>query len=394
MFESLEALPADAILKLIAEHKDDTRAGKVDLGVGVYRDEEGGTPIPTAVKKAEQYLVDHQVTKAYLGSGGDESFNAHLQRMTFGASWDSSDRITTLQTPGGSGSLRIAAGLLLRARPDASVWVSDPTWNNHVPLLGGAGLKLKTYPYYDTAGNRLRFDDMLTTLGRIPRGDVILFHGCCHNPTGLDPDAGQWREIADVVAERQLLPFIDIAYQGLAHGIEEDRLAIELMAADAEEMLVSTSCSKNFALYRDRVGTLSLVSPNAGTNAIVRSQAMQIVRTMYSVPPDHGAAVVARILDDVALRKEWLDELARMRDRLRSVRALLVAALKARAPTHDFSHITAANGMFSFLGVSVEQVQRLKQEFGVYLVDSGRINVAGITRDNVDYLAESIAAVL
>lgn len=394
MFESLEALPADAILKLIAEHQSDTRAGKVDLGVGVYRDEEGGTPIPSAVKKAEQFLVDHQVTKAYLGSGGDDGFNAHMQRMTFSDSWDGSDRITTLQTPGGSGSLRIAAGLLLRARPDASVWVSDPTWNNHVPLLGGAGLRLETYPYYDTAGNRLRFDDLLTTLGKIPRGDVVLFHGCCHNPTGLDPDAEQWRQIAAVVAERELVPFIDIAYQGLAHGIEEDRLAIELMAANAGEMLVSTSCSKNFALYRDRVGTLSLISANADSNAIVRSQAMQIVRTMYSVPPDHGAAIVARILDDDALRREWLDELGGMRDRLRSVRALLVAALKARAPAHDFSHITAANGMFSFLGVSVEQVQRLKQEFGVYLVDSGRINVAGITRDNVDYLAESIAAVL
>ena len=394
MFETLEALPADAILKLIAEHKSDPRPGKVDLGVGVYRDEAGGTPIPGAVKKAEQHLVEHQVTKAYLGSGGDDGFNAQMQRMTFGQAWDNSDRITTLQTPGGSGSLRIAAGLLLRARPDASVWVSDPTWNNHVPLLGGAGLRLEAYPYYDNAANRLRIDDMLATLGNIPRGDVVLFHGCCHNPTGLDPDPSQWRDIAAVVAERGLVPFIDIAYQGLANGIEEDRLPIELMSVDAPEMLVSTSCSKNFALYRDRVGTLSLIAANANANAIVRSQAMQIVRTMYSVPPDHGAAVVSHILASNELKKEWLDELGGMRERLRSVRSLLVTALGARAPGHDFSHITAANGMFSFLGVSVEQVRRLKQEFGVYLVDSGRINVAGITPDNVDYLAESIAAVL
>jgi aspartate/tyrosine/aromatic aminotransferase len=394
LFESLSALPPDAILKLIAEHKSDPRTGKVDLGVGVYRDEQGCTPIPTAVKKAEQYLVDHQATKAYLGSGGDDAFNAALQRLSLGARWDGSDRVTTLQTPGGSGSLRIAAGLLLRARPGATVWVSDPTWNNHVPLLGGAGLTLETYPYYDAATNRLRFDEMLAKLRDMPRGDVVLFHGCCHNPTGLDPSAEQWRAIAGVVAERGLLPFIDIAYQGLANSIEDDRLPIELMSEHADEMLVSTSCSKNFALYRDRVGTLSLLSKTADMNAIVRSQAMQIVRTMYSVPPDHGAAIVSHILHDDLLRNEWLAELGDMRERLRGVRALLVAALQSRAPGHDFSHITAANGMFSFLGVSTAQVQRLKQEFGIYMVDSGRINVAGITRDNVDYLAESIAAVL
>jgi aspartate aminotransferase len=310
-----------------------------------------------------------------------------------GDAWTGSDRVTTIQTPGGSGSLRIAAGLLLRARPGASVWVSDPTWNNHVPLLGGAGLKLEAYPYYDTEANRLRFDDMLAALRKIPAGDVVLFHGCCHNPTGMDPDRSQWDQIAAVVAERGLIPFVDIAYAGLADGLEEDRYAVELLAAGAEEMLVSSSCSKNFALYRDRVGTLSVISKDAHVNAIVKSQLLQIVRTMYSVPPDHGAAVVSCILRDDALRAEWLDELAGMRNRLKSVRGLLVDALAERAPGHDFSHITAANGMFSFLGVSVEQVQRLKQEFGVYLVDSGRINVAGITRDNVDYLAGAIAAV-
>lgn len=394
LFETLSELPADAILKLIAEHKNDPRDDKVDLGVGVYRDERGDTPIPAAVKTAERYLVDHQKTKAYLGSGGDENFNAAMQQLALGEQWDDSDRISTIQTPGGSGSLRIAAGLLLRARPNASVWVSEPTWNNHVPLLGGAGLKLEVYPYYDARTNRLRFDELIAALSEIPSGDVVLFHGCCHNPTGTDPSPEQWREIAAVVADRGLLPFIDIAYQGLANGLEEDRLAIELMSAQAEEMIVSSSCSKNFALYRDRVGTLSLISKDPGVNAIVRSQALQIVRTMYSVPPDHGAAVVGHILQQAELRAEWLEELRGMRERLRSVRALLVAALKARAPGHDFSHITAANGMFSFLGVSAEQVQRLKQESGIYMVSSGRINVAGITRDNVDYLADSIAKVL
>ena len=394
MFESLSALPADAILKLIAEHDADSRPTKVDLGVGVYRDEDGNTPIPSAVKKAEQYLFETQRTKAYLGSAGDAVFNAEMQRMAFGDDWSSSDRITTVQTPGGSGSLRIAAALLLRARPDARIWVSDPTWNNHVPLLGGAGLKLESYPYYDAGSNRLRIDDLLAALDDIPVGDVVLFHGCCHNPTGMDPDRGQWDEIAAVIASRRLVPFVDIAYQGLAAGIEEDRYPIERLAADAEEMLVSTSCSKNFALYRDRVGTLSVISKDAGASAIVRSQVLQIVRTMYSVPPDHGAAVVSHILRDESLREEWLTELAAMRNRLKSVRGKLVDALASRADGRNFSHIAEANGMFCFLGVSANQVQRLKQEFGVYMVDSGRINVAGITDENVDYLADSIAAVV
>lgn len=394
MFETLEALPADAILKLIAEHASDRRADKVDLGVGVYRDEQGHTPIPTAVKKAERHLVENQTTKAYLGSAGDERFNAEMQRMTLGQAWDGSDRVATIQTPGGSGSLRIAASLLLRARPEATVWVSDPTWNNHVPLLGGAGLKLEKYPYYDAASNRLRSDEMLAALRAMPPGDVVLFHGCCHNPSGLDPSADEWRQIADVVAERSLVPFVDIAYQGLADDVEADRLPIELLSERAEEMLVASSCSKNFALYRDRVGTLSLLSKNAATSAIVRSQALQIVRTLYSVPPDHGAAVVRHILEDDALRKEWRSELAAMRERLRGVRALLVDALAARSPKHDFSHITAANGMFSFLGVTEAQVERLKKEKGVYMVASSRINVAGITDRNVDYLADAIVSVL
>ncbi len=394
MFETLDALPADAILKLIAEHENDPREGKIDLGVGVYRDESGATPIPTAVKKAEQYLVDHQTTKAYIGSGGDAVFNGEMQRLAFGASWDDSDRITTIQTPGGSGSLRIAAGLLLRARPGATVWVSEPTWNNHVPLLGGAGLTLETYPYYDADANRLRFDALVDKLETIPSGDVVLFHGCCHNPTGLDPSREQWRAIAEVVAKRGLMPFVDIAYQGLADGLDEDRYPIELFAARADEMLVSSSCSKNFALYRDRVGTLSVISKTSDVNAIVKSQVLQIVRTMYSVPPDHGCAVVSHILRDDELRAEWLAELDGMRERLRSVRGMLVDKLREHAPGHDFSHITAANGMFSFLGVSAEQVERLKKEAAIYMVSSGRINVAGITEDNVDYLAASIAKVL
>jgi len=394
LFETLDALAADAILKLIAEHQNDPRENKVDLGVGVYRDQHGRTPVLASVKTAERYLVETQDTKAYLGSGGDPVFNDQMQRITFGDASSGNERITTLQTPGGSGSLRIAAGLLLRARPDTRVWISDPSWNNHVPLLGGAGLKLEKYPYYDAGTQSLRFDDMLQKLTAIPAGDVLLLHACCHNPTGLDPSPEQWRQIADLVVERNLVPFIDIAYQGFATGLDEDALPVRLLVDRVPEMLVSSSCSKNFGLYRDRVGTLSLLSPDAKTNAAVRSQAFQIVRTMYSVPPDHGCAVVSHILRDGTLRAEWLQELAEMRGRLKAMRRLLVDALGRHAPGHDFSHIVGANGMFSFLGVRQDQVQRLKTEYAIYMVDSGRINVAGITPGNVEYLAESIAAVL
>ena len=394
MFEALDALAADAILKLIAEHQQDTRARKVDLGVGVYRDQEGRTPVLASVKKAERHLLEHQETKSYLGSGGDPVFNDQMQRITFGDAFAGNDRITTLQTPGGSGSLRIAAGLLLRARPDVRVWISDPSWNNHVPLLGGAGLRLEKYPYYDAETRGLRFDDMMTKLATVPAGDVVLLHACCHNPTGLDPRPDQWSSIADLIVERNLVPFIDIAYQGFATGLEEDALPVRLLADRVPEMLVSSSCSKNFGLYRDRVGTLSLLSADAKVNAAVRSQAYQIVRTMYSVPPDHGCAVVSHILRDRDLRAEWLGELAEMRGRLKAMRRLLVDALGQHAPGRDFSHVVGANGMFSFLGVTPEQVQRLKADYAVYMVDSGRINVAGITPANVEYLATSIAAVL
>ncbi|MEX2125410.1 MAG: amino acid aminotransferase [Woeseia sp.] len=394
MFEKLKALPPDAILRLIAEHQNDPRGRKVDLGVGVYRDEDGHTPVLNSVKKAEKRLLAAQSTKVYLGSGGNPEFNDAMQTLMFGSGTSGNDRVVTLQAPGGSGSLRVAAGLILRARPDASVWVSDPTWANHVPLLGGAGVRLKTYPYYDVSGKAILFAEMLEALNAMPAGDIVLLHGCCHNPTGMDLDAQQWRQVADVISSRQLLPFVDIAYQGFADGLEEDAFPLRLLFEQVPEMIVSSSCSKNFGLYRDRVGSLSIVAADAAAAAVVRSQVFNIVRTMYSMPPDHGAAVVASILSDVELRAGWLTELVGMRKRLKETRELLVASLRERAPSHDFSHIERGKGMFSFLGVSSEQVQRLKSEFGVYMVDSSRINVAGITRNNVGYLGESIAAVL
>lgn len=394
MFENLAVLPQDPILKVIAEYKCDPRAQKIDLGVGVYRDATGNTPVLGSVKKAEQHLVATQKTKAYLGSSGADLFNRLIQRLVFGEEAGQSERIATLQTPGGSGSLRIGAGVLLRARKDISIWAGEPTWGNHIPLLGSAGAQMKSYPYYDAATKRIRFDAMLESLSAIPAGDCVLLHCCCHNPTGMDLSKDQWRKVTEVVAAGELLPFIDIAYQGFAEGLSEDNFGVRHMFGQVPEMVVASSCSKNFALYRERTGALSVVSHDGDSSAIVRSHANNIVRTMYSMPPDHGASVVAYILGHSELRAEWAGELSEMRERLKSMRVLLAAALRDKAPQRDFSHFELGNGMFAFVGITPEQVERLKTEFAVYMVGSSRINVAGITQDNVDYLASAIAEVL
>jgi aspartate/tyrosine/aromatic aminotransferase len=393
LFETLEAAPADAILGLITEHKNDPRPEKIDLGVGVFRTAEGETPVLNVVKDAEQRIIDTQDSKAYIGTAGDPQFNAAMQALMFGDAADPA-RLATIQAPGGSGSLRVAASLILRARPKATVWVSDPTWGNHVPLLGGAGLQLEPYPYYDTEKHVIRIDAMLEALGKMPQGDLVLLHACCHNPSGMDPTQDEWRAIADVIVERELVPFVDIAYQGFAESLVEDAFIVRHLAERVPEMIVCGSCSKNFGLYRDRVGSLSLLASDTKAKDIVYSQVNNVVRTIYSVPPDHGAVVVATILDDPELKAEWRVELAEMRGRLREMRVLLNDALEARVPSHDFSHLVRARGMFCFLGISKQQVNRLKKEYGVYMVGSSRINTAGITAHNVTYLADAIAATL
>lgn len=393
MFETLQRAPADAILGLIAEHRDDPRPEKIDLGVGVFRTAAGETPVLDVVKQAEQRLVDTQSSKAYIGTAGNPDFNAAMQQLTFADAVDD-ERVATLQAPGGSGALRVAAGLILRARPKARVWVSDPTWANHIPLLGGAGLELKTYPYYDTSRHVIRAEEMLDTLRQVDKGDLVLLHACCHNPSGLDPDAGLWAAIADVIVERELVPFMDMAYQGFAESIRADAHPVQLLAGRVSEMIVVNSCSKNFGLYRDRVGTLSIVAADRQTRDNAFSQVNNIVRTIYSVPPDHGATVVATILGDPELQASWRLEVAGMRARLREMRVLLNDALRERVPNRDFSHLVRATGMFCFLGITADEVKRLKKDFGVYMVDSSRINIAGITAKNVNYLADAIAAVV
>lgn len=393
MFESLTAASADAILGLIAEYRDDPRPQKIDLGVGVYRTAEGDTPVLKVVKRAEQILIDTQDSKAYIGTAGAADFNSAMQSLIFGAA-SPDDRLATLQTPGGSGSLRVAAGMILRSSPNASVWVSDPTWANHVPLLGGAGVKLKPFPYYDTKNHVIKIDEMLAALRAAPAGDVVLLHACCHNPSGLDPSVEDWQAIADIIVERKLIPFIDSAYQGFGEDLDRDAYPIRLLAERVPEMMVANSCSKNFGLYRDRVGTLSLLAADRATRDVVNSQVNNLVRTIYSVPPDHGAAVVSLILNNKDLHDEWIIELAQMRERLRDMRVRLNDALIEKTPDRDFSHLLRATGMFCFLGITTAEVLRLKKDFGIYMVDSSRINVAGITTKNVNYLAESIAATL
>ena len=393
MFESIQAAPADAILGLITAHKNDPRPDKVDLGVGVFRTAEGETPVLDVVKKAEQRLVDTQDSKAYIGTAGDPNFNAAMQELTFADAADA-ERISTIQAPGGSGSLRVAASLILRARPNATVWVSDPTWANHIPLLGGAGLNLEPYPYYDTTDHVILIDQMLDALSKIPAGDLVLLHACCHNPSGLDPSEDEWQAIADVIVERELVPFVDMAYQGFATSLNDDAFVVRHLADRVPEMIVSNSCSKNFGLYRDRVGTLSVLAADKASRDIIHSKVNNVVRTIYSVPPDHGAVVVSTILNDPELKAAWRVELAEMRGRLREMRVLLNDALREKAPQYDFSHLVRAKGMFCFLGISEDQVNRLKKEYGVYMVGSSRINTAGITAHNVNYLADAIAATL
>ena len=393
VFEKFSLVPPDPILKLIVEHKNDTRSNKIDLGVGVFRDASGKTPIMGVVKEAERYLLDTQQSKAYIGLAGDADFNLAMQNLILDQSV-TDDRFATIQTAGGSTSLRVAIELIRKSTKDLTVWVSEPTWNNHIPILDSVGVNVDIYPYYDVINNQLNFEGFIECLNNIPSGDVVLLHACCHNPTGMDPTPEQWQEITEVIAKRKIIPLIDNAYQGLANGLSEDAFAIKLMAEKVDEMLIASSCSKNFGLYRDRAGTLTIVSENAKTNLHARSHALKIIRTMCSVPPDHGCAVVSHILNNNELRDRWIIELGEVKDRLKEMRVLLNQALNDRTTDFDSSHLTKANGMFSYLGVNSEQVQEMKIKHGVYMEGAGRINLAGITKENVNALADAIIDVL
>lgn len=396
MFATLKPLPADAILGIMALFRADPDPRKIDLSVGVYQDEKGRTPILTSVKRAERAVLDAEDTKTYVAIAGNAGFNKAVEALVFGADNPAlaAGRVSTVQTPGGSGGLSVAGHLIQRAQPGSRIHISDPSWPNHVPLLRLSGLEIATYPYYDHAAHDIDFDAMVEAVRRIPSGDLLLLHGCCHNPCGADLSREQWDVLAGICAERGIVPFIDLAYQGLSAGPDEDAYGVRLMARAVPELIVVTSCSKNFGLYRERVGATCVVAADADAAKAVASNAANVARSIYSMPPDHGAAIVDRVLHDPDLRAEWGAEVDGMRDRLNGLRRLLVDKLAERGTSVDFSFIAKQRGMFSFLGITREQVVALRERFHVYMVESSRINIAGINRANVDYVADSIAAVL
>ena len=395
MFGNLEVLPPDPILGVTAAFRRDPDPGKVDLGVGVYRDEHGITPVPAAVREAERELIAGQTTKTYVGPAGNLEFNERVVELALGAlAAQVKDRTATIQTVGGCGALRMAAELLHAAAPGAVVHVSDPTWANHEPLLGNSGIALGRYPYYEPASRGVAFERMLQHLDRLPSGDVVLLHACCHNPTGVDLEPGQWEAVADVLERRDLVPFVDLAYQGFGDDLESDVAGLRLLAARLPTLLLAISCSKNFGLYRERVGALVVLAECPATARALATHQARTGRRMYSMPPDHGAAVAARVLGEPRLRESWQQELAAMVARLKSLRALLASRLAARRPDLDFSWLTRQRGMFSLLGLEPEAIAALCEVEHVYMTPDGRINVAGVSDANVERVADSIFRVL
>ncbi|POY44768.1 aromatic amino acid aminotransferase [Avibacterium gallinarum] len=396
MFEHINAAPADPILGLGEAFKADDRANKINLGIGVYKDAKGSTPIMKAVKAAEQRLFDVETTKNYLSIDGVADFNARTQGVLFGEHSDivKQGRAKTVQSLGGTGALRIAAEFIKRQTKAQNVWISTPTWPNHNAIFNAVGITIREYRYYDAERKALDWDNLIADLSNAGEGDVVLLHGCCHNPTGIDPTPEQWQQLAEMSAKNGWLPLFDFAYQGLANGLEEDAFGLRTFAANHKELLIASSYSKNFGLYNERVGAFTLVAETAEIAATALTQVKSIIRTLYSNPASHGASTVAIVLADPALREEWTGELAEMRNRIKEMRHKFVELLREYGAQQDFSFIEQQNGMFSFSGLTSEQVDRLKEEFAIYAVRSGRINVAGITEDNIRYLCESIVKVL
>lgn len=393
MFEALKPLPQDPILQLMQMYRDDTRPGKVDLGVGVYKDDTGNTPIMAAVHEAERRLLEGETTKSYVGPAGSAGFNEAMARLILGEgnTLIREGRTSVIQTPGGCGALRMAAEFFRLCKPDIRVWVSTPTWANHMPLLGGAGLNIREYPYLNPETLTVDFAAMLNSLESAEAGDVVLLHGCCHNPSGADLTFDQWQMVTELIQRKGLLPFVDMAYQGLGDGLEEDAAGLRYLASQVPEMVVAASCSKNFGLYRERTGALMLVSATEAINKAATSQLLSVVRSHYSMPPAHGAAIVETILGDDALRAQWQGELGGMCERILGLRHAFAEAL---APAGDFSFIARQRGMFSFLGITPEQVRLLRKEHGIYMLESSRVNVAGLNDLVLPNVASAVRSVM
>ena len=383
----LPPVESDSLLKLIALANADPRPDKIDVGVGVFRDAVGNTPILKVMKEAEQRLVDTQESKSYLGSAGDKRFAELLRPILLGEHAED-ERIAGLQTPGGCGALRLGFELIATANPGARVLVGTPTWPNHPPIIGAVGLEQVDYPYYETGQGAIRFEDMLEALARGEPGDVALLHGCCHNPTGADLNPVQWAEVADVCRERGLIPLVDIAYQGFGQGLDEDAAGLRGILSQCDEVIVAQSCDKNFSVYRDRVGCLFVKTGSATATAAAMGHVFQRAREMWSMPPDHGAAAARIILDDPELRARWLVELTGMRDRINAVRQRIASA------DPRLAFIGRQYGMFSMLPLSVEQVLKLREDHGIYMADSGRFNVVGLGDHEIDRFIAAVVGAL
>ena len=383
----LEEIKSDSLLALIALANADPRDDKIDVGVGVYKDGTGATPILRAVKAAEKLLWERQESKSYLGGRGDVQFPKLIGEFLLGQH-ASDERIDGIQTPGGCGALSLAFKLIHAANPAARVLVGVPTWPNHEPIVTGVDLALETYPYYDREARSIRFDEMMSALSNARAGDVALLHGCCHNPTGADLDAAQWAEVTRVIVERKLLPVVDIAYQGLGDGLDEDAAGLRGILDACDEVLVAQSCDKNFGVYRDRVGSLFVKTSSAEATRRAMAHILQIAREMWSMPPDHGAAAVRIVLEEPALKADWLAELGEMRARIQRIRTSIAAAHPSLA------YIGEQKGMFSMLPISREQVLQLRKDHGIYMADSGRFNVLGMADDEQDRFVAAIVAVI
>lgn len=393
-FDAIGRVPGDPILGLMEAYAQDPNPRKFDLGVGVYKDAQGLTPIPEAVKIAEARLVESQDTKTYIGGHGNPLFGKVINELVLGADSKllAEQRAGATQTPGGTGALRLAADFIAQCLPGKGVWLSNPTWPIHETIFAAAGVKASHYPYVGS-DNRLDVEAMLAVLNEVPKGDVVLLHACCHNPTGFDLSHDDWQRVLDVVRSRDLLPLIDFAYQGFGDGLEQDAWSTRLFAAELPELLITSSCSKNFGLYRDRTGALIVCAKSAEKLIDIRSQLANIARNLWSTPPDHGAAVVATILADPELKARWADEVEAMRLRIAQLRSGLVEALEPHGLRERFAHIGVQRGMFSYTGLSPEQVKQLREHHSVYMVSSGRANVAGIDATRLALLADAIADV-
>ena len=393
MFEALPDPKADTILALMTEYRADTRENKMDLGVGIYKDAAGKTPVMKAIKSAEGRLLESQDTKVYVSPLGSIDFSSAMIRQVFGEKADTS-RLRAAQSVGGSGALRVLADLLAKGRPDASLWISDPSWPNHVPLLGSAGFAINNYTYYNAAKGTVDFDAMMSSLGKAKAGDIIVLHGCCHNPTGADLTLDQWSQVADLLVKNDLFPFVDLAYQGFGDGLEEDAAAVRLLADKVPEMVVAASCSKNLGLYRERAGAAMLLGKNETEANRAQALLSTVIRANYSMPPDHGANTAQIVLGDAELNKQWRDELESMRLRMVSLRKDFSDALRKRSNSDKFDFIADQKGMFSRLPLSKEQIDQLRNEHAIYIVGDGRFNVAGLPEKGLDQLADAICNVL